>query len=431
MPRTAGLDVADANDRRAVRHDQRSGLERQGHATVQGRQHERHDGLLHQRVGQPSGRVSGQQPAGARAHQRQHRTAVGQPPRDSGVLPPSQRRRADSRVAYQRTAVFQSAANRRAESSGDAAVLCPCVTSNQACNWGRYYTLQRIGIAYHNEFAPNQFFEIIPYFSISLSTIDLPDDPAGKQQRRRRVPLRQLERAVRKEQLLRRRVPAAVRQSTAAALREHQRQHRGADAKLQREDHLLRRLCGRCLRRHQGLHDRDPGGRWDYTGRQATVDNFGPAGNPFNPNTPTLPDRYAETAAAFRRHQSEGRFCLSHDADLAVIGSTPARPMRAPLNVRALSSVNANGSANTGFLNLDAQRAWQLELGHRGTTADKRYSWDVTVYNLEMQKEILASNINNQGTFQNANGTRHTGVEAGGATVLKKGLFAQGVPART
>jgi iron complex outermembrane receptor protein len=25
--------------------------------------------------------------------------------------------------------------------------------------------LQRIGIAYHNEFAPNQYFEIIPYFS--------------------------------------------------------------------------------------------------------------------------------------------------------------------------------------------------------------------------------------------------------------------------
>jgi iron complex outermembrane receptor protein len=94
--------------------------------------------------------------------------------------------------------------------------------------------------------------------------------------------------------------------------------------------------------------------------------------------------------------------------------------------VELLSSLNANGSPNTGFLNLDAQRAWQLELGHRGTSADKRYSWDVTVYNLEMQKEILASNINNQGTFQNANGTRHTGVEAGGGMVLKKGLFAQG-----
>ena len=103
-----------------------------------------------------------------------------------------------------------------------------------------------------------------------------------------------------------------------------------------------------------------------------------------------------------------------------------SRAYEAPLNLELLSSVNANGTPNTGFLNLDAQRAWQLELGHRGTSADKRYTWDVTVYNLEMQKEILASIINNQGTFQNANGTRHTGVEAGGGTVLGKGLFAQG-----
>ena len=40
-----------------------------------------------------------------------------------------------------------------------------CNLNNQVCNYGRYYTLQRIGIAYHNEFAPNQYVEIIPYFS--------------------------------------------------------------------------------------------------------------------------------------------------------------------------------------------------------------------------------------------------------------------------
>ena len=65
-------------------------------------------------------------------------------------------------------------------------------------------------------------------------------------------------------------------------------------------------------------------------------------------------------------------------------------------------------------------------LGYRGTTVDKRYLWDLTVYDLEMQKEFLASTINNQSTFQNANGTRHIGVEAGGAIVLAKGLFASG-----
>jgi iron complex outermembrane receptor protein len=127
------------------------------------------------------------------------------------------------------------------------------------------------------------------------------------------------------------------------------------------------------------------------------VDNFGPAGNPFNP--------------AIRRPRRPGRRgrCNISDAISPKVGfvyrTTPtsqvyfnaSRAYEAPLNVELLSSLNANGSANTGFLNLDAQRAWQLELGHRGTSADKRYSWDVTVYNLEMQKELLASIINNTG----------------------------------
>ncbi len=36
---------------------------------------------------------------------------------------------------------------------------------NQACKYGRYYNLIRAGIAYRNDFAANQFFEIIPYYS--------------------------------------------------------------------------------------------------------------------------------------------------------------------------------------------------------------------------------------------------------------------------
>jgi iron complex outermembrane receptor protein len=40
-----------------------------------------------------------------------------------------------------------------------------CVTNAQVCKYGRYYNLQRIGLAYHNEFAPNQFFEMIPFYS--------------------------------------------------------------------------------------------------------------------------------------------------------------------------------------------------------------------------------------------------------------------------
>ena len=155
------------------------------------------------------------------------------------------------------------------------------------------------------------------------------------------------------------------------------------------------------------------------------MDNFGPAGNPFNPNTPSTPTGTNRPLQHFDAISPKIGF-VYRTTPTSQLYFNASRAYEAPLNLELLSSVNANGTPNTGFLNLDAQRAWQLELGHRGTSADKRYTWDVTVYNLEMQKEILASIINNQGTFQNANGTRHTGVEAGGGMVLGKGLFAQG-----
>jgi iron complex outermembrane receptor protein len=167
------------------------------------------------------------------------------------------------------------------------------------------------------------------------------------------------------------------------------------------------------------------GGRWDYTTRQATVDNYGPAGNPFNPATPSTLTGTQRPLQHFDAINPKLGF-VYRTTQTSQLYFNASRAYEAPINIELLSSFNANGSPNTGFLNLDAQRAWQLELGHRGTSADKRYSWDVTVYNLEMQKELLTTIINNTGTFQNANGTRHTGVEAGGGMVLKKGLFVQG-----
>lgn len=103
-----------------------------------------------------------------------------------------------------------------------------------------------------------------------------------------------------------------------------------------------------------------------------------------------------------------------------------SRAYEAPLNVELTSANNPDGSPNTGFLNLDAQRAWQFEIGHRGKAANGRYFWDITAYDLEMQKEIITNLINNNNTFRNANATRHTGVEAGGAVVVARGLWANG-----
>jgi hypothetical protein len=164
------------------------------------------------------------------------------------------------------------------------------VTNNQTCNWGRYYNLQRIGIAYHNEFAPNQYFEIIPYFSNQFV-----DHPIFQTLRQENNNVGGEFRYVNSNSLFgknnsfvmgfqpRYGVP------TARAVREHQRQHRGHDAELHGEDDLLRHAYAEDAFDATKDFTIVIGGRWDYTGRQATVDNFGPAGNPFNPNTPSVP----------------------------------------------------------------------------------------------------------------------------------------------
>jgi iron complex outermembrane receptor protein len=300
-----------------------------------------------------------------------------------------------------------------------------CVTNNQTCKWGRYYNLQRIGVAYHNEFAANQFFEIIPYFSNQYV-----DHPIFQTLRQNMQNVGGEFRYVNTNQLF------GMNHSFVAGFQpRYGNQHQtrfvninGSIGALTQEYHARTTYFGAYA---EDALDATKnltivvGGRWDYSGRQANVQNFGPAGNPFDPTIPSVPTNTQQPLRHFDALTPKLGF-VYRTTLTSQLYFNASRAYEAPLNVELLSSVNANGSANAGFLDLDAQRAWQFELGHRGTSADKRYSWDLTVYDLEMKKEILASNINNQSTFQNANGTRHTGVEAGGAMVLAKGLFARG-----
>ncbi|MCS6264878.1 MAG: TonB-dependent receptor [Nitrospira sp.] len=300
-----------------------------------------------------------------------------------------------------------------------------CVTNNQTCTWGRYYNLQRIGIAYHNEFASNQYFEIIPYFSNQYE-----DHPIYQTLRMHSYNVGGELRYVNSNSLF------GKNNSFVMGF-----QPRYGDQRQDRYVNINGSIGAltnsfRAKSTYFGAYAEDAfdatkdftivvGGRWDYTTRQATVDNYGPAGNPFNPATPSTLTGTQRPLQHFDAINPKLGF-VYRTTQTSQLYFNASRAYEAPINIELLSSFNANGSPNTGFLNLDAQRAWQLELGHRGTSADKRYSWDVTVYNLEMQKELLTTIINNTGTFQNANGTRHTGVEAGGGMVLKKGLFVQG-----
>lgn len=300
-----------------------------------------------------------------------------------------------------------------------------CVSNNQTCNWGRYYNQQRIGLAYHNEFAANQVFEIIPYFSNQYV-----DHPIFQTLRQDNTNVGGEFRYVNTNQL------SGMNHSFVAGFQprygnQHQTRFVNINGNI---GAMTQNYFARTT--YFGAYAEDSldatkdltivvGGRWDYSGRQANVQNFGPAGNPFNPNTPSVLNNTQQPLRHFDAINPKLGFVYK-TTPMSQLYFNASRAYEAPLNLELLSSVNANGTANTGFLDLDAQRAWQFELGHRGTSADKRYSWDVTVYDLEMKKEILASNINNQSTFQNANGTRHTGVEAGGAMVLTRGLFVQG-----
>lgn len=300
-----------------------------------------------------------------------------------------------------------------------------CVTSNQTCNWGRYYNQQRIGIAYRNEFAPNQAFEIIPYFSNQYV-----DHPIFQTLRQNTQNVGGEFRYLNTNQLF------GMNQSFVVGFQpRYGNQHQtrfvninGNIGAMTQEFHARTTYFGAYAEDALDV-TKDLtvvlGARWDYSGRQANVQNFGPAGNPFDPTIPSTPTNTQQPLRHFDAISPKLGF-VYRTTPTSQVYFNASRAYEAPLNLELLSSVNASGSANTGFLNLDAQRAWQFELGYRGTSVNKRYSWDVTAYDLEMKKEILASNINGQSTFQNANGTRHTGVEVGGAMVLTKGLFAQG-----
>jgi iron complex outermembrane receptor protein len=84
-----------------------------------------------------------------------------------------------------------------------------------------------------------------------------------------------------------------------------------------------------------------------------------------------------------------------------------------------------------GFIDLDGQDAWQLELGMRGRSG--RFAWDVAAYDVELENEIL--NINVQPfpgapftvpTYRNSPRTRHYGLETGIEYQVRSGIFRRG-----
>jgi iron complex outermembrane receptor protein len=84
-----------------------------------------------------------------------------------------------------------------------------------------------------------------------------------------------------------------------------------------------------------------------------------------------------------------------------------------------------------GFIDLQGQDAWQVELGVRGRTG--AFGWDVAAYDVELRNEILNVNVQpfpaapfTVPTYRNAPRTRHYGLETGFDYRLRNGIFRHG-----
>ncbi|MDT7043921.1 TonB-dependent receptor [Candidatus Nitronereus thalassa] len=315
----------------------------------------------------------------------------------------------------------QMEANPQQSSSLGGISLFACVP-NQVCNYGRFYNLWRAGVAYRNEFSPQQFIEIIPFYSYQY--LDHPIFQTIVQDNHN--------------------VGAELRYHNSKPLFGHDNaflighQPRYGDQHQRRFSNVL----GNRGPQTQNLNTRTTnfgtyienqfnisdglvliiGGRWDYSVRQARNELISPFSGLVTSSRSDLRQFNAITPKAG---------VVYHTSSTSQIFGNISRGYEPPLNLELTSAINPDGSTPTSaFLSLDAQRAWQFEIGTRGTTANQRFSWDFTVYNLEMEKEILASVIGGTSTFQNANGTRHTGIEAGGSLLVLTGLLAPGTPAQ-
>ncbi len=106
-----------------------------------------------------------------------------------------------------------------------------------------------------------------------------------------------------------------------------------------------------------------------------------------------------------------------------------SRGYEPPINIQLIQLLDVNAvPPEHAFIDLDAQRAWQFELGYRGTAQHGKIRWDLTLYDLEMRKAHLLTELTIPGvgevpTFRNAKRTRHTGVEVGGAAVVGEHLL--------
>jgi iron complex outermembrane receptor protein len=103
-----------------------------------------------------------------------------------------------------------------------------------------------------------------------------------------------------------------------------------------------------------------------------------------------------------------------------------SRTVEPPLLLELSSFGNAGG-----FIALDAQKAWQYELGARGERVG--FTWELALYDIELRDELLNINVRpfpgapfTVPSYRNADRTRHSGAEMGVSYQLPGAVFVRG-----
>src|SRR5688500_13357056 len=108
------------------------------------------------------------------------------------------------------------------------------------------------------------------------------------------------------------------------------------------------------------------------------------------------------------------------------IFANASRTVEPPLLLELTSFGNPGG-----FIDLDAQKAWQYELGARGRRLG--LGWEISLFDIELEDEILNINVRpfpdaqfTVPSYRNADRTRHYGAELGVAWQLPGAVFLRG-----
>ncbi|GIW54832.1 MAG: hypothetical protein KatS3mg082_1236 [Nitrospiraceae bacterium] len=194
-----------------------------------------------------------------------------------------------------------------------------CNLDNQTCQYGRYYNLQRIGVAYRNEFAADQFIEIIPYYSYQyldhpiFQTIRQDNNNVGGE-----IRYRNANRLFGRENVF----VVGVQPRYGD---QHQTRFVNINGSIgaMTQNAFLRTL-------YFGAYAEDQfdaterftlvvGGRWDYSSRQGNVQNFGPAGFPATQTTPSVLRNTQQPLAQFDAFEPQGRLRVPDLVDGATL----------------------------------------------------------------------------------------------------------------